>query len=50
MFETLLDLLAQDIPDGIKSPVVDNMFAFIAREDHVGLALKWVDCGFVRSS
>ena len=47
MFTTLLDLLARDIPDSIKSPVVDNIFGFISHEDHVALALKWVDCGFV---
>jgi len=50
MFETLLDLLGKDIPDSIKNPVVDNIFGFISRKDHVDLAMKWNQSGFIHSA
>jgi hypothetical protein len=48
MFETLLGLLSRgDIDQGIKVPIVENIFSFISNDQQVQLAEGWLNKGFV---
>jgi len=49
MFNTLVELLESDIPEGVKNPLADNIFGFISSKEHIDLALGWNEAGNIYS-
>jgi hypothetical protein len=48
VYGSLIDYIAQDdLDEDLMIPIVDNLFNFLYKREHIDLALTWLEVGYI---